>query len=128
MLRRSEIKSYRDLEAWKQAVDLTVDIHRAVRLLPQTERFEIGRELRRSGISIPSNVAEGFNRHAQRAYRSHVGIALGSTGEVDTQLVICERLDFLPDEVIARLLKQADQVGRLLQGLWRSLGSDEADE
>ena len=128
MRQRPEILSYRDLEAWRQAVDLSVDIHRAAKLLPQTERYEIGRELRRSGISIPSNVAEGFNRHARRAYRSHVAIALGSTGEVDTQLVICDRLDFLPAEVIQRLLKQADQVGRLLQGLWGSLGEDEADE
>jgi len=124
----SEILSCRDLEAWRQAVDLSVDIHRAVRLLPQSERFEIGRELRRSGISIPSNVAEGFNRHARRAYQNHVAIALGSTGEVDTQLVICDRLDLLPAEVIGRLLKQADRVGRLLQGLWRSLGQDEVDE
>jgi|SRR6187397_2956752 len=124
----SEILSYRDLEAWRQAVDLSVDIHRAVRLLPQSERFEIGRELRRSGISIPSNVAEGFNRHARRAYQNHVAIALGSTGEVDTQLVICDRLDLLPAEVIGRLLKQADRVGPLLQGLWRSLGQDEVDE
>jgi len=128
MSHQSGILSYRDLEAWKQAVDLSVDIHRAVRLLPQSERFEIGRELRRSGISIPSNVAEGFNRHARRAYQNHVAIALGSTGEVDTQLVICERLEFLPPEIIGRLLRQADQVGRLLQGLWRSLGSQEADE
>ena len=124
----SEILSCRDLEAWRQAVDLSVDIHRAVRLLPQSERFEIGRELRRSGISIPSNVAEGFNRHARRAYQNHVAIALGSTGEVDTQLVICDRLDLLPAEVIGRLLKQADRVGPLLQGLWRSLGQDEVDE
>ena len=128
MRNQAEIRSYRDLEAWRQAVDLSVDIHRAVRLLPQVERFEIGRELRRSGISIPSNVAEGFNRHAQRAYRSHVGIALGSTGEVDTQLVICERLEYLPDEVIRRLLRQADHVGRLLQGLWHSLDRGEVNE
>jgi len=127
-MRHEEIRNYRDLEAWRQAVDLSVEIHRAVRILPQSERFEIGRELRRSGISIPSNVAEGFNRHAQRAYQNHVAIALGSTGEVDTQLVICERLEFLPVEVITRLLTQADRVGRLLQGLWQSLDRGQEDE
>jgi four helix bundle protein len=66
-------------------MNLAVQVHQAARLLPQEQKFELGREMRRSATSVPSNVAEEFNRHSRRAYRAHVAIALGSTGELETQ-------------------------------------------
>jgi four helix bundle protein len=121
MTRTSQIKSFRQLVGWQVAMDLAVDIHKAVRLLPQTERFELGRELRRSATSVPSNVAEGFNRHSRAAYRSHVGIALGSTGELDTQIELATRLEYFDVPLSTSLLNTTDRVGRLLQALWHSL-------
>ena len=117
----SEVRSFRQLLAWQRAVDLAVDVHRATRLLPAFEKFELGRELRRSAVSIPSNVAEGFNRHSRPAYRSHVAIALGSTGELDTQLEVGLRLDYFEVSLAEKLFQSSETVGRLLQGLWRSL-------
>ena len=121
MLPASEVRSFRQLLVWQQAMELTVEVHKAVRVLPPSERFELSRELRRSAVSIPSNVAEGFNRHSQAAYRSHVGIALGSTGELETQIEIGRRLDYFDAAQADKLLCSVDRVGRLLQGLWRSL-------
>ena len=117
----NEIRSFRQLLAWQEAMNLAVAVHRASRLLPSSERFELGRELRRSGTSIPSNVAEGFNRHSLPAYRSHVGIALGSAGELDTQVELALRLEYFKPDLGGDLLASADRVGRLLQGLWKSL-------
>src|SRR5207249_339215 len=67
MMPASEVRSFRDLLAWQVAMDLCVEVHRATRPLPAFERFELGRQIRRSGVSIPSNVAGGFNRHSQPA-------------------------------------------------------------
>ena len=117
----SKIRSFRQLLVWQLAMELAVSAHHAARLLPAVERFELGREIRRSGVSIPSNVAEGFNRHSRAAYRSHVGIALGSTGELETQIEIALKLQYLEPEYAADLLRSADRVGQLLQALWRSL-------
>ena len=121
MVPASEVRSFRQLLAWQVAMDLVVDAYQAARLLPASERFELGREIRRSGISIPSNVAEGFNRHARGAYRSHVAIALGSTGELETQFELALRLKFLEPEHVRKLLQRSERTGQLLQGLWRSL-------
>jgi four helix bundle protein len=116
-----EIRSFRDLIAWQRAMDLAVDVYRAAKTLPASERFELGRELRRSSISVPSNIAEGFNRHSRPTYRNHVAIALGSTGELETQVLLAERVGVLEVTRCSALLTAIDDVGRLSQGLWRSL-------
>ena len=118
----SSIRSFRDLKVWQEALDLAVRVHQAAELLPVTHRFEIGREIRRSSISIPSNVAEGFNRHSRKTYRLHVAIALGSSAELETQLEIVSRRSLLSRDQINPLFEHVSTVARLAQGLWRSLG------
>jgi four helix bundle protein len=121
MVPASEVRSFRQLLAWQQAVELSVCVHRAAVQLPTEHRFELGREMRRSSISVPSNIAEGFNRHSRKAYRAHVAIALGSDAELDTQVEVAKRLELLPQRLHDDLLGRCDRVGRLLQALWRSL-------
>jgi four helix bundle protein len=98
----ADITSYRDLETWQTAMTL-VD------------------QLRRASISIPSNVAEGHSRRSTKAYASHVSIALGSHGELETCVEIAARLGFLPQDAKMPLVELCDSVGRLLNGLHRSL-------
>ena len=117
----SEVRSFRELVVWQEAMDLTVLVHQAAARLPQSERFELGREMRRSATSVPSNVAEGFSRHSRKSYRLHVAIALGSNGELQTQLEIAQRLLYLTKEVVEDLLERCETVARIGQGLWRSL-------
>jgi len=121
MVPANEVRSFRDLLLWQEAMDLAVDVHRAARLLPADERYELGREIRRSSTSIPSNVSEGFNRHSRKAHRSHIAISLGSTGELETQVELVRRLDLLEPLLVNSLLERCGTVGRLGQGLWRSL-------
>src|SRR4051812_43047572 len=92
---RTTIRNFRDLQVWQFAMDLTLEVHRAAALLPAEQRFELARELRRSAVSIPSNIAEGFVRHSRPSYRLHVAIALGSTAELETQIEIAVRLAYV---------------------------------
>jgi four helix bundle protein len=117
----AQVRSFRQLLVWEEAVELSVRVHQATALLSAEHRFELGRELRRSSISVPSNIAEGFNRHSRRAYRAHVAVALGSDAELETQVEIAKRLRLMNDPLQAELLDRCTNVGRLLQGLWRSL-------
>ena len=77
--------------------------------------------MRKSSQSVPSNIAEGFHRHARRAYRNHVAIACGSTAELQTQLELSKRLNLISSELVARLQALTDEVARLVFGLWKSL-------
>ena len=121
MVPADQVRSFRQLMVWEEAVALSVLVHKTAAAFPTEHRFELGREMRRSSISVPSNVAEGFNRHSRKAYRSHVAIALGSDAELETQVEIARRLEILSESAGADLLDRSALVGRLLQGLWRSL-------
>jgi four helix bundle protein len=85
------ITSYRDVEVWQLAME-TVDLtYRLLRDLPTEERYALAAQMRRASVSVPSNIAEGHARRSLRAYLNHLGIALGSLGELDTELEIARR-------------------------------------
>ena len=90
-----QIHSFRDLEVWALSMDLVDGIIKACRSMPRQE-FDLRRQMTRSAISIPSNVAEGWNRKGRRAaYQNHVSIAMGSIAELETQVEVCFRNAFL---------------------------------
>ena len=91
-----KILSFRDLDAWKAAMDLVVSAYLVAGRLPATERFELAAQMRRAAVSIPSNIAEGHASGPGGRYRHHVRIALGSLAELDTQLELAVRLRFCP--------------------------------
>jgi four helix bundle protein len=91
------------------------------RLLPSTEQFELGRQMRRAAISIPSNIAEGHASGPRGRYLYHVRIALGSLAELDTQLELAVRLRFVPADRLVRIAEQVTRAGLLLHGLARGL-------
>jgi four helix bundle protein len=117
----SIIGSYRDLDAWAVSMDLVDQVLRDVKRLPR-EEFELRSQIKRAAISIPSNVAEGWCRKDRRqAYRNHVSIALGSRGELDTELEICFRNGLLRREDGQDLIRQLDRARPLLVHLYESL-------
>jgi four helix bundle protein len=117
----STIVSYRDLEAWKAAMDLLIAAYAVARQLPQVERFALAGQMRRAAVSIPSNIAEGQATGPGGRYRHHVRIALGSLAELDTQLEAVRRLAYLSEEALRVVAQHMVQTGRLLHGLDRSL-------
>lgn len=121
---------YRDLDAWKQAMDLVEQCYKTSANFPRAELYGLTSQLRRAAVSIPSNVAEGYCRRTTKVYAYHVSIALGSHGELETCIELASRLGFLSATDRNVLQATSDTVGRLLSGLYRSLedkiGRDDA--
>lgn len=116
-----KIKSYRDLLVWQKGMDLVTEVYRITRKLPAHEAYGLAAQMQRAAVSIPSNIAEGFGRQHRREYLQHLAFANGSLKEVETQALITVRLGYLKDADIQVLLKLADELGRMLNGLMRKL-------
>ena len=117
------IESYRDLEVWQRAMQLAEATYRFCELLPQQERYGLCAQLQRAAVSIPSNLAEGHARASTRDYLRFVSIAQGSLAELETQLVLAGRLHGISEETLNDRLEEADQLGRKLRGLQKSLNT-----
>jgi four helix bundle protein len=114
--------SYRDLDVWTKSMDLVVGLYRSTSAFPQEERFGLVQQLRRAAVSIPSNIAEGQGRKSRNEFRRFLYTALGSLVEVETQLIIADRLRYLPAGVLSDYEARTGEIGRMLNGLIRSLG------
>lgn len=114
-------QSYRDLEVWQKAIDLVVAIYRTTTLFPQEERYGIVSQLRRAAVSLPSNIAEGQGRKSSGEFRRFLYTALGSLMELETQLIIADRLGYLRDGTSEDFQRRTGELGRMLNGLIRSL-------
>jgi four helix bundle protein len=115
------IKSFRDLTAWQKAMALAEACYALTAAFPQAERYGLTVQIRRAAVSIPSNIAEGHNRRSRQAFANHVGIALGSQAELETQIELAVRLRLVPQKAATPVQSVAAEVGRLLPGLVRSL-------
>jgi four helix bundle protein len=115
----SEIRDHKDLEAWQVAMAAVEETYRLSADFPKTETYGLSAQMRRAAVSVPSNIAEGQARKG-RAGINHLGIALGSFAELDTQLELAVRLTYVPRESAAALQKSIDSGRRLLHGLRRA--------
>lgn len=117
----AKITSFRDLEAWQLAMDTVDRTYDLLKTFPLEERFELAGQIRRAAVSVPSNIAEGHSRRSPRVYLNHVGIALGSLGELDTEIEIAERRGYCSRASAAKVRAQLDRTRQVLHGLRRSL-------
>ncbi len=114
-----DIKTFRDLIAWQKARELVKEVYRLTKLMPDAERFGLTNQMRRAAVSIPSNIAEDYARQSRTDYLRFLRTARGSLAELETQLMLCEDLEFLQiPEPVHALRAETD---RVLQGLIRSL-------
>lgn len=112
--------SYRDLGVWKRGMDLAEVVYDVARQLPESERFGLAQQMRRSAVSIPSFIAEGRARLSTREFARFIAMALGSLAELETQLLLAARLRLTTADVDT-ILATADQLGRMLQALRKTL-------
>ena len=115
------VESYRDLIVWQKSMDLVVAIYRETNTWPQQQRFGLVQQLRRCAVSVPSNIAKGQGRRGDREFVHFLRIAHGSLREVETQVTIGQRLGYCSIHTEVRLLDRTSEIGRLLQGLIRSV-------
>jgi four helix bundle protein len=115
------VRDYRDLEVWRLAMDLVEAIYRLSREFPKTEEYRLTSQLLRAAVSIPANIAEGNARASRKDYARFVSIARGSLAETETLLMLARRIGLARPEAVDSVLGEADRVGRMLNGLHRSL-------
>ncbi len=94
----SNIKTYRDLLIWQKSKELTVMIYRQTQSFPKAEEFGLKSQMRRSAVSVPSNIAEGFGRYSAKEFRRFLRIAIGSLYELQTQQIVSFELNYLKKE------------------------------
>ena len=122
------MRSYRDLNVWKDGMDLAVEIYAATRSFPSEERFGLVQQMRRAAVSIPSNIAEGYGRRTARQRYNFLENALGSVFELETQTELSSRLEFLTDEHFQKLAETIRGIGKGLTSLMRYVETEARKE
>jgi len=109
--------NYKDLILWRKAMDLAVVVHQSCTAFPRSEIYGLVSQLRRAAISIPSNIAEGYARRSKKEYIYFLHVARGSMAELETQLLLAQRVGYLPESEVADLQGQIDEVVRILHAM-----------
>lgn len=112
---------YSELIVWEKSMDLVTEIYKVTAQFPSEERFGLSSQARRAAVSIPSNIAEGHGRKLTGAYLNHLSIAFGSLMKLETQIQIAARLSYINESDARALLEKAEEIGKMLAGLKRSL-------
>ena len=116
-----KIESYIDLVVYQIAYKMTIDVYRVTRKYPPDERWGLISQMRRSAVSVPSNIAEGYRRGHRREYIQFLHIAQGSCGELETLLSLSKDLGYLVKTDFDALYEASESIGRLLNKLIKSL-------
>lgn len=120
----SSAKSYRELTVWQRSMRLTREIYGATRQWPKEETYGLTSQIRRAAISVPANIAEGQARLGTREFIQFLGMARGSLAEVETLLLLSNDLGYTTPDDAESLLSNCAEIGRLLNGLLRSLSAN----
>lgn len=110
------IRHYRDLEVWRRGIDITVMVYQWTNTFPKSEVYGLTNQIRRAAISIPSNIAEGYGR-SNKEFGRFLSIARGSLAELETQLEIARRIQYLPQEKFETLNEEISILGKQLNVL-----------
>lgn len=117
------IRSFKDLVAWQKSMDLAVSVYQTSKAFPADERFGMTSQVRRAAVSVPCNIAEGFGRSSRADFTHFLDISVGSTNEVETVLLLAERLGFVDGKSVATTMELVSEERRILKGLIESLPS-----
>jgi four helix bundle protein len=112
-----KIKSFRDLDVWKKGIDIVKDVYKTTGSFPKQETFGLVSQMQRCSVSIPSNIAEGFNRFHNKEYRQFLYVALGSCAELETQIEIAMELKYVNEQRKTCLLENLNHECRMLRNL-----------
>lgn len=114
---------FKELVVWKKAMELAVDIYKITKEFPTEEKFGLISQINRCGISIPSNIAEGAGRNTDGEFNHFLGISTGSAFELETQLIIANKLGYIEQEKLDTIIKKINDVQNMTFGLQKSIKS-----
>ncbi len=115
------MNNYKELIVWQKSVDLAVKIYEATKSFPREELYGLTSQIRRSAVSIPSNIAEGAGRNSKKDFNNFLGISNGSSCELDTQLIIAQRINFINQSLQESLQQEINEIQKMNWSLKRSL-------
>ena len=119
-----KVKSYKDLLIWKKGIEIVDLTYKTTENFPSKELYILSSQMQRAAISIPSNIAEGFLRGHTAEYKQFLRIALGSCAELETQLTISQRRNYITEIEMKCLSEQLEQESRMIMSLIKSLGKN----
>ena len=111
------MRPHENLDVWRKAIDFVVDVYKITDGFPKEEKFGLTSQIRRASVSIAANIAEGAGRKSTKEFLNFLSIAQGSASEVETELLISLRLNFLPEKNFQSLAVKLDEIGRMITGL-----------
>jgi len=118
-----KIKSFKDLRIWKFGIEIVKEVYRLTRKFPSCELYNLTSQIRRSAISLPSNIAEGFKRWHNKEYKHFLYITLGSAAELETQLIIANQLDYIDSQELNKLCTKIDILSKMTTVLIKKLSN-----
>ena len=117
------MRPHQKLEAWAKGIELVIAIYKNSEHFPKEERYGLTSQIRRAAVSIPANIAEGAGRHSRKEFAHFLSNSQGSASELETELIIANRLGYLDEASFTLLIPELDRIGRLMTGLVRHLGT-----
>lgn len=115
------MNNFKDLKIWKESIDLAVDIYKLTRSFPDTEKFGLVSQMNRCSISISSNIAEGAGRNNQKEFKQFLGIALGSACELESQIIVSQRLEFISEHILKQQSEKLVHLQNMINKLIKTL-------
>jgi len=119
--RKMKVKDYKDLKVWQKGIEIVDKIYSITATFPKEELYGLVTQMRKSSVSIPSNIAEGFVRNHPKEYRQFLYISLGSCAELDTQLIISNRRNYITKKDLDELSEDINHESRMLVNLINKL-------
>ena len=116
------MENYKELIVWQRAMELVAAAYQIARMLPKWEQFALADQIRRSVVSIPSNIAEGYGRNSSKDYARFLSISRGSRYELETQLMLCVQLGYVDSRDIEKAIDLGEEVGKMLNVIISKLG------
>ena len=116
-----KIKNFRDLDVWKKGIEVVKDVYGMTVRFPKQELYGLTSQMQRCSVSIPSNIAEGFNRFHNKEYRQFLYVSLGSCAELETLIEIAAELKYINEQGKSFLLEKLDHESRMLSSLIKKL-------
>jgi four helix bundle protein len=115
-------KAHKQLELWKESFDVAILIYSLTKSFPNEEKFGLISQLRRSAVSIPSNIAEGAGRKSKKEYINFLSMAMASLSELDTLILISTKLEYIKKDESLYIQNKFERISKLLYGLMKRLG------
>ena len=115
---------YRELKVWRLAMELAEEIYKLCTEFTKHEIYGLTSQLQRAAVSVPSNIAEGQARNSSKEFNHSLGIARGSLAELETQIMLAQRLGYLTIEKMNPSLEKAEEIGKMLKGLQKSIATN----